>query len=178
MNTHIGADRSGVLPLTRLVLTQSVVNRLLQPVKHRSSGACLPMEVWWTRLRITLHPNPPVLPCGKPRIRCRIHHTSRGREAPEDLRLTGSSSQFTTDWDNTNLVRGKSPDQSDRSTLTSQTGLSRGRPKFVQFAKNIVLKKRRMNQCQCKLILRRFQLQRLCKSGTEGAKLKVHKKDR
>ena len=80
MNTHIGADRSGVLPLTRLVLTQSVVNRLPQPVKHMSSGASLPLEVWRIRLRIVLHPKSPVLPCGKLRMRrqwnpwhCSVH---------------------------------------------------------------------------------------------------------
>ena len=80
MNTHIGADRFGVLPLTRLVLTQSVVNRLLQPIKHRSSGASLPLEVWWIRHQITLHPKSPVFPCGKLRIRrqwspwhCSVH---------------------------------------------------------------------------------------------------------
>ena len=83
-----------------------------------------------------------------------------------------------TDWVSTSLVKGRTPDRSDRSIPTSQTGLSRGQPKFVQFAKNIVSKRRRTNQYQCKLILRRLQLLRLCKLKMGKEKLKMHKRDR
>ena len=83
-----------------------------------------------------------------------------------------------TNWVSTNLVRGRTPDRSDRSIPTGQTGLSKGWPKFVQFTKNIVSKRRKTNQCQCKLILRRFQLQKLCKLKAERVKLKMHKMDR
>ena len=69
----------------------------------------------------------------------------QGREAPEDLYLTGLGSRFTTDWVGTNLVRGSTPDRSNRSTPTGQIGLSRGRPKFVQCTKNIASKRRRTN---------------------------------
>jgi len=102
----------------------------------------------------------------------------QGREAPEDLYLTGLGSRFTTDWVGTNLVRGSTPDRSNRSTPTSQTGLSKGRPKFVQCAKNIASRRRRTNQCRCKLILRRLQPLRLCKLKTGKEKLKMHKRDR
>jgi len=80
-----------------------------------------------------------------------------------------------TDWVSTNLVRCKTP---DRSTPTGHTGLSRGRPKFVQFAKNTVSKRRRTNQCQCKLILRKLQLLRLCRLKMEKVKLRMHKRGR
>ena len=80
-----------------------------------------------------------------------------------------------TDWVSTNLVRGR---PSDRSILTGQTSLSRGRPKFVQCPKNIASKRRRTNQCQRKLIPRKLQPLRLCKLKTGKGKLKMRKKDR
>ena len=83
-----------------------------------------------------------------------------------------------TNWDNTNLVRGYTLDRSDQSTPTGQTVLRRGRPKFVQCTKSIASRRRRTNQCQCKLILRRFELLRLCKLKAGKVKLKMHKRDR
>ena len=56
-----------------------------------------------------------------------------------------------TDWVSTNLVRGRTPDRSDRPTLTGQTGLSRGRPKFVLHVKSIASRRRRTNLSQCKV---------------------------
>ena len=73
--------------------------------------------------------------------------------------------------------QGQNPGPVRPSTPTGQTGLSRDRPMFVKFARNIVSRKRSTNQCQCKSILRRLQ-SRLCKLKMEKERLEMHKKDR
>jgi hypothetical protein len=54
-------DRCGVLPLTRGAMSQSAVHRLSQPVKYRSSGASLCLELWRIRHWIALHPKSSML---------------------------------------------------------------------------------------------------------------------
>ena len=97
-------------------------------------------------------------------IRCYTHHLTIGRRITEGLCSARFHDQCTADWDPTNQVRGGSLHRSDRSPLTGQTGLIRGRAKLI-LRDRFTVSRRKKKRYNPLLIQRKLKLMMLCKSA-------------